>query len=150
MTYWLDEDKGSVFCLIEAPDKESVRAMHEKAHGLIPNEIIEVNTEIVKSFLGRIKDPESAIENPETKLKVFSDPAFRVLLVTKTTDPRLLQHVLGKERTHELLLLYGTLVREQCRKFEGREVYLKEDGFVISFNSAHQGNGVRTCESAKY
>lgn len=136
MTYWLDEDKGSVFCLIEAPDKDSVLAMHEKAHGLIPHEIIEVNTDIVKSFLGRIKDPETAIENPETKLKVFSDPAFRVLLVTKTTDPRLLQHEHGKGRAHELLLLYGTLVREQCRKFEGREVYLKEDGFVIAFDSA--------------
>lgn len=136
MTYWIDEDKGSVFCLIEAPDKESVRAMHEKAHGLIPNEIIEVNTDIVKSFLGRIKDPESAIENPETKLKLFNDPAFRVLLVTKTTDTRLLQYLHGKERAQELLLLYGTIVREQCRKFEGSEVYLKEDGFVISFTSA--------------
>ena len=30
MTYWIDEDK--VFCLIEAPDKESVRDLHEKAH----------------------------------------------------------------------------------------------------------------------
>src|SRR5688500_16874824 len=113
MTYWLDEDKGCVFCLIEAPDKESVRTMHEKAHGLIPHEIIEVNTDVVNSFLGRIKDPEF---HPETTLNVFSDPAFRVLLITKTTDPRLLHHTLGKERTQELLLLYGTLVRDKCRQ----------------------------------
>jgi AraC-like DNA-binding protein len=136
MTYWIDEDKGSVFCLIEAPDKESVREMHEHAHGLIPHEIIQVNTDVVKSFLGRIQDPESSIPDPETNLKVFHDPAFRILLVTKTTDPRLLQQILGKERTQELLLLYSTIVREQCRQQEGREVYLKEDGFVISFVSA--------------
>lgn len=138
MTYWIDEDKGSVFCLIEAPDKESVKAMHEQAHGLIPHEIIEVNTQLVKSFLGRIQDPEAAIENPETHLKVFSDPAFRIILVTKTANTRLLQHQLGKERAQELLLLYGTIVREQCRKFDGSEVYLKEDGFIVSFVSASQ------------
>ena len=51
MTYWIDEDKGSVFCLIEAPDRESVKLLHEKAHGLVPNEIIQVNTDLVKARL---------------------------------------------------------------------------------------------------
>ena len=138
MTYWIDEDKGCVFCLIEAPDKESVTALHEKSHGLIPHEIIQVNTDIVTAFLGRIKDPENAIEHVDSNLKVFSDPAFRVILVTKTLDARLLQHELGKERTQELVLLYSTIVREQSRNHGGREVYLKEDGFVLSFISASQ------------
>ena len=136
MTYWIDEDKGFVFCLIEAPDKESVSEMHEKAHGLIPHEIIQVNTDVVNAFLGRIKDPEHAIAQPETNLKIFSDPAFRIILVTKTMDARLLQHVLGKERTEELLLLYSTIIREQSKSHGGREVYLREEGFVISFVSA--------------
>lgn len=135
MTYWLDEDKGCVFCLIEAPDKESVTEMHKKAHGLIPNEIIQVNTDVVKAFLGRIKDPENAIEQPDTKLKVFSDPAFRIILVIKTVDRRLLQHRLGKERMQELSLLYSTIVKEQTRNHGGREVYLKEEGYVIAFVS---------------
>ena len=138
MTYWLDEDKGCVFCLIEAPDKESVIAMHEKAHGLIPHEIIQVNTDVVKAFLGRIQDPESAIKLPEADIKIFSDPAFRVILVTKTMDARILQHGLGKERTQELLLLYSTIIRDQSKNYSGREVYLKEEGFVISFASASQ------------
>lgn len=135
MTYWLDEDKGRVFCLIEAPDKESVREMHEKAHGLIPNEIIEVNTDVVSAFLGRIQDPEDAVRQPATNLKVFSDPGFRVILFTKTTDSRLLAHTLGRERTQELLLLYSTIVREQCRNYGGREVYSREEGFVVSFSN---------------
>ena len=138
MTYWIDEDKGFVFCLIEAPDKESVRMMHEKSHGLIPNEIVQVNTDVVSAFLGRIKDPDHAIIQAETNIKIFSDPAFRVILVTKTKDARLLQHLLGKERIEELLLLYSTIVREQAKSHGGREVYLKEDGFVVSFISASQ------------
>ncbi|HZB14461.1 MAG TPA: nickel-binding protein [Chryseolinea sp.] len=139
ITYWVDEDKGVVFCLIEAPDKESVRRMHEKSHGLIPNEIIQVNSDVVNAFLGRIKDPEHATAEPETNLKIFSDPAFRILLITKTLDARLLHHIVGKDRTEELLLLYSTIVREQSKNHGGREVYLKEDGFVISFTSASQG-----------
>ena len=143
MTYWIDEDKGSVFCLIEAPDKESVREMHEKAHGLIPHEIIPVNTDVVKAFLGRIKDPEDAIRQPDTDLKVFSDPAFRIILVTKAIDARVLQHALGKDRTKELLLLYSTIIREQSRMYGGSEVYMREEGFVISFTS-----GMRAMECA--
>lgn len=138
MTYWMDEDKGHVFCLIEAPDKESVREMHAKAHGLIPHEIIVVNPEIVKAFLGRIQDPEKAIVQPETKLKVFNDTAFRTILLTKTMDTRLLHHRMGKERAQELLLLYSTIVREQSRNYGGSEVYGREEGFVISFTSHTQ------------
>lgn len=138
MTYWLDEDKGCVFCLIEAPDQDSVISMHEKAHGLIPHEIIQVNTDIVKAFLGRIVDPDNVTKQPDTNLKVFSDPAFRVILVIKTMDTRLLQHKLGKERSQELLLLYATIVRDLSKNRGGREVDVKEDGFVISFISASE------------
>lgn len=138
MTYWMDEDKGHVFCLIEAPDRESVREMHAKAHGLIPHEIIVVNPEIVKAFLGRIQDPEKAIVQPETRLKVFTDTAFRIILLTKTMDARLLHHRLGKERAQELLLLYSTIVRGQSRDYGGSEVYGREEGFVISFTSHTQ------------
>ena len=44
----------------------------------------------------------------------------------------------GKERTEELLLLYSTIVRDQSKNHGGREVYLKEEGFVISFVSASE------------
>jgi AraC-like DNA-binding protein len=137
MTYWLDEDRGCVFCLIEAPDKESVRALHEKAHGLIPHEIIAVNKDIVHAFLGRIQDPET-VQQPETSLKVFSDPAFRIILITKTTDTRLMLQQYGKERMQELMLLYSSVVREQLTKFGGSEVYRREEGIVVSFSSHQQ------------
>ncbi len=41
--YWFDEKTGKAFCLVEAPDKESAIAVHRKAHGLVADEIIEVN-----------------------------------------------------------------------------------------------------------
>ena len=96
MTYWIDEKRGNVFCLIEAPSKEAVEELHARSHGLVPNMVIEVNPGIVESFLGRIADPEE-VETTEEGLKVFTDPSFRILLVTTIDDPVLLQHRLGTE-----------------------------------------------------
>lgn len=40
--YWLDKDTETVFCLVEAPDKESASRVHKEAHGLVADEIHEV------------------------------------------------------------------------------------------------------------
>lgn len=41
--YWLDESSGTIFCLVEAPDKESAVRVHREAHGLVADEIHEVS-----------------------------------------------------------------------------------------------------------
>jgi hypothetical protein len=40
--YWVDEESGTVFCLFEGPSKEAGNAVHEEAHGLVADEIYEV------------------------------------------------------------------------------------------------------------
>jgi hypothetical protein len=40
--YWFDDKNGKVFCLVEAPDKETAERVHREAHGLVADEIIEV------------------------------------------------------------------------------------------------------------
>lgn len=40
--YWFNEEKGEVFCLVEAPNAEAADAVHKEAHGLAADEIIEV------------------------------------------------------------------------------------------------------------
>ena len=42
LRYWFDETTGKVFCLVEAPSKEAAIAVHREAHGLVADEIIEV------------------------------------------------------------------------------------------------------------
>lgn len=39
---WLDERRGKVFCVVEAPNKEAAIAVHRDAHGLVADEVIEV------------------------------------------------------------------------------------------------------------
>lgn len=39
VNYWLDEDAGKIFCLVDAPDPEAAHAVHREAHGLVADEI---------------------------------------------------------------------------------------------------------------
>jgi hypothetical protein len=40
--YWVDEEAGKIFCLVEAPDAEAAIAVHREAHGLVADEIFPV------------------------------------------------------------------------------------------------------------
>jgi hypothetical protein len=42
LKYWFDEGSGKVFCLVEAPSAEAAITVHREAHGLVPDEITEV------------------------------------------------------------------------------------------------------------
>jgi Nickel responsive protein SCO4226-like len=37
--YWIDESSGTIFCLVEAPNKEAAERVHREAHGLVADEI---------------------------------------------------------------------------------------------------------------
>lgn len=42
LRYWFNEEEGVVYCLCEAPSEEAARAVHREAHGLEPQEVVEV------------------------------------------------------------------------------------------------------------
>lgn len=43
LQYWVDEARGTVYCLSEANDAPSVVATHQEAHGLLPTQIMPVS-----------------------------------------------------------------------------------------------------------
>jgi AraC-like DNA-binding protein len=135
MTYWIDEERNNVFCLIEAPDKESVSALHQHSHGLVPHKVIEVNPELVESFLGRLHDPANATTTVDG-LKVFNDPSYRIILFITTKDPALLRYQLGIEKANELLNNCTNVIRQRLAAFDGNEVEHPGTGFIASFTVA--------------
>jgi len=42
LRYWVDEARGKIFCLAEAPTAEAAEAVHREAHGLVAGEIYQV------------------------------------------------------------------------------------------------------------
>ena len=138
LTYWVDEKKESAFCLIDAPNKESVHAMHDATHGLIPHQIIQVNSNVVEAFLGRIRDPEGTTDISDPTLKVFNDPAFRVILLASTQDLGILKFKLGDSRAIQLHQLCLEYFRQSITKYEGREVETESKNLIASFVSVSQ------------
>jgi hypothetical protein len=43
LRYWVNEDQGKIFCLVEADDAESANTVHREAHGLVADEIYPVS-----------------------------------------------------------------------------------------------------------
>ena len=41
--YWVDEQAGKIFCLVEAPDADTASTVHREAHGLVADEIYQVS-----------------------------------------------------------------------------------------------------------
>ncbi|HLV14173.1 MAG TPA: nickel-binding protein [Xanthomarina sp.] len=130
LTYWCDEKRKTAFCLIEAPNKESVLNLHKNSHGAVPQRIIEVNDTIVESFLGRIEDPE---KSQNTHLNIINDPAFRTIMVIKILNNSLktLHKNTFKTANRNNIKLINSLIIN----FNGRLVQHTNNSFLVSYAS---------------
>lgn len=126
-SYWFDADNGLVFCFAEAPAQENLIAVHEEAHGLIPNEIIAVSEDDVLRFLGRIHDP---VDHTEVTAP------FRVILFTDLENSTLIAEEVGDSVFIDLLTEHDLIIRRALKAARGREVKHTGDGIMASFTAA--------------
>jgi hypothetical protein len=42
LRYWVNESQGKVFCLVEAPSADAASIVHKEAHGLVADDVFEV------------------------------------------------------------------------------------------------------------
>ena len=42
LKYWFNEAEGTAYCLVDAPSAEAAVAVHQEAHGLVADEVVEV------------------------------------------------------------------------------------------------------------
>ena len=42
LRYWVNEPEGKVFCLVEAPSADAASTVHREAHGLVADDVFEV------------------------------------------------------------------------------------------------------------
>jgi len=138
ITYWIDEARGTVFCLIDATHKQAVKNMHNESHGNIPSKIIEVDPETVNAFLGRVEDlPTSGfLLSPDSTSEVpVVDSAFRTIMFTDMEGSTSITTSLGDAKAMELLHAHDAIIRDAIKTHGGSEVKHTGDGFMISFGS---------------
>jgi AraC-like DNA-binding protein len=130
LTYWFDDVRKTAFCLIEAPNENALKQMHNEAHGKVPHSIIEVDPNVVESFLGRIEDPQ---KSQNAKLNIISDPAFRIIMII---DLQPSSHQLNDTTSFTAFLNnYKTAAVNMLRSFAGCVVSQNANRFLVSFKS---------------
>jgi AraC-like DNA-binding protein len=130
LTYWFDEKRKTAFCLIEAPDGETIKKMHNKAHGQVPHHVIEVESSIVESFLGRIEDPGKA---KDTTLNIINDPAFRTIMVIRLQQ--LSPEYNGDDQTKFSLQRFTDQISPILNVYGEKPVKQTRDYTLVSFRS---------------
>ena len=136
ITYWVDEARGTGFCLIEAKQKQAVKNMHREAHGDVPKKVIEVDPETVNAFLGRVEDLPTPIKPADSISGVpVVDSAFRTIMFTDIEGSTSITTSLGDEKAMELLRVHDAIIRDAIKNNAGTEVKHTGDGLMISFFS---------------
>jgi class 3 adenylate cyclase len=131
LTYWFDQQRGTTFCLVDAPDKETAQCVHREAHGFVAGEIVEVALSAVEAFLGRIQDPEP----PAGQARPEMDSGHRAVMFTDIVDSTMMTNRLGDRMATELVRAHDAVVRRCLTRSGGREVKHLGDGIMASFAS---------------
>jgi class 3 adenylate cyclase len=128
LTYWFDQDRGRAFCLARAAEPKYMKAVHQEAHGLVPNAIIAVSEDNVLRFLGTMAGPEAGPDgsgNPSS---------FRVILFTDLEGSTSLQQQVGQAAFMVLLSEHDLVIRRALVASDGREVKHTGDGIMAAFD----------------
>ena len=127
-TYWFDPSDGSVFCLAEGPSKQAVEAVHDEAHGVLAETILELDPTVpLNALLGGL--PTYPLGTP------YAAPAMRAILFTDLTGSVEQTSRLGDDGHLELLRVHNKIVRQELEAHGGREVKHTGDGIMAAFNS---------------
>lgn len=128
LTYWFDEKRNTAFCLVDAPNPDAIHRMHNEAHGQVPTSILEVSTELVESFLGRIEDPE---KTEDTELNIIKESAFRAIMIISLKQPAPKSSAQFKFS----LPSYHDVILDVLTTYKGNIVKQTENYFLVSFKS---------------
>jgi class 3 adenylate cyclase len=132
LTSWFDEERGTTFCLISAPDKETAQSVHHEAHGHVAGEVVEVALSAVEAFLGRIQDPEPPVGHSQTN----PDSGHRAIMFTDIVGSTRMTERLGDRVATEMVRAHDSIVRRCLNTSGGREVKHTGDGIMASFAAA--------------
>jgi hypothetical protein len=112
LNYWVDEQDGKVFCLVEAPDAQTAHTVHREAHGLVADEIYPVAQGVGEAMGGtgptatmrsieakNFRDPDDVREFPNSRADVVEVGGMLVGRVELQPGWRWSEHVKPTART---------------------------------------------------
>ena len=131
--FWVNEQDGTVFCLMEGPDKESCAAVHREAHGGVACSIVEVAMGFYKLFMGN----EHVVEQGHVK-KIDGTPDLGIRNIVVIN----IQGVTNIKRSDDYRSMKNPAAAKDfalccISRFHGREVtWLHDDSLVAVFDNS--------------
>ena len=134
--YWFNRDCGKLFCLVEAPDEASANCVHEHAHGLLAEKLIEVDPDLIDGFMGNggVNGGGAALV-PGATADTQRDSGIRSVLFTDIVDSTAMTSRYGDDAAIAMLQVHDRVVRDALGANSGREVKHTGDGIMAAFMS---------------
>jgi class 3 adenylate cyclase len=133
--FWVNEESGTVFCLVEGPNKEACIATHREAHGHEACEIIEVKQSDVALFMGLAGSNEIG---RVVHTNGAYDMAIRTFLFTDIVGSTDLTQQVGDDKSIAIVRKHNEIVRSNLIANDGKEVKHTGDGIMACFFSAYK------------
>lgn len=131
LSYWFDFNAKAAYCLVDAPTSKAAQAVHEVAHGVMPDKLIEVKPEEVYKYLGAGPLGAPASFDPMGSLET----TLRTIVFTDIVGSSEAANLHGDEVAMEMVRAHNRIVREQLEAHNGREVKHTGDGIMACFTS---------------
>jgi len=130
--FWVNEEAGTVFCLIEGPDKEACIATHQEAHGNVACKIEEVEPGLYNLFLGEKKQIDHGLVRHKDGA---IDVGYRYVLVVDIVGNTRIKT--SRDYTElRLPTKAKNFVYQQIKEYQGKEIKLKGvDSLVAVFTT---------------
>lgn len=141
--YWFNKDCGKLFCLVEAPSADAAHCVHQHAHGLLAEKLIEVDPDLLDGFMGQggVNSGGAALM-PGATGESQRDSGVRAVMFTDIVNSTEMTSRFGDDAAMAMLRVHDRIVREALVSNKGTEVKHTGDGIMAAFLSA--ASAVRT------
>jgi len=132
--FWVNENAGTVFCLMEGPDKETCARVHAEAHGNVACEIVEVERGFYDLLMGKSHKIDHGLVRHEDGTLDSGLRTIMVLEITGTTN------ISGPNEYKKLRLPEEPrqLAFEKIRSFQGEKIdHIEDDSIIAVFIDAN-------------
>jgi AraC-like DNA-binding protein len=135
LQFWVNQQAGNLFCLVEGPDKEKIEEVHRRAHGHVACAMVELNRSQYSLIMDdkNLRVEEGLVINEHGAVDLGYRTIMAVWLESSITGKKNQEGLLpALEKTRGLIT--QTLPRHQ-----GRVIKLTGDDHILSvFNSTSQ------------
>ncbi len=135
LAYWFDQKRKTTFCLIDAPNLESVKEMHCHLYHSYPRQIFQVEEDLIASFLNCIECPNLNTGRPTSQLLFSEKSMFCAVMVMKLYC---CNTFLKKEYTKKWFADFKLSSQRLVKKNNGRIVNCAWEYYIYSFDSIFQ------------